>query len=218
MRHEILHAPGCGVLRVTFERPGEQVMARGGAAAARDAAIEEKAGLGQGGALGRTILGGEGLLQSTFTATAPMQSLWLAPPADGEIERAALAPGEELFLQSGAYLASTPDVLLDARWDGARGFFAGGLLMMRAYGRGEIWFAGCGALHAIDLEEGSGGYVCRSAHLVAFTAGLDYEVRKPPGEGLACALRGRGRLWLQTRDPAALAAFLHPFRGVGPRG
>jgi uncharacterized protein (AIM24 family) len=27
-----------------------------------------------------------------------------------------------------------------------------------------------------------------------------------------CHFQGEGRLWMQTRNPGALAAFLHPFR------
>jgi uncharacterized protein (AIM24 family) len=59
--------------------------------------------------------------------------------------------------------------------------------------------------------------------MVAFSQGLKYEVQKLgglkslffSGEGLVCKFSGQGRLWLQTRNPAALAAFLHPFRCVG---
>jgi uncharacterized protein (AIM24 family) len=58
--------------------------------------------------------------------------------------------------------------------------------------------------------------------MVAFTSGLQYNVRKLgglkslflSGEGLVCDFQGRGRLWLQTRNPGALATFLHPFRPV----
>jgi len=34
------------------------------------------------------------------------------------------------------------------------------------------------------------------------------------GEGLVCRFQGQGRLWMQTRNPGALASFLHPFRPV----
>jgi uncharacterized protein (AIM24 family) len=32
------------------------------------------------------------------------------------------------------------------------------------------------------------------------------------GEGLVCQFQGQGRLWMQTRNPGALASFLQPFR------
>jgi uncharacterized protein (AIM24 family) len=38
------------------------------------------------------------------------------------------------------------------------------------------------------------------------------------GEGLVCNFHGRGRVWLQTRNPSSLASFLNAFRPVKSRG
>lgn len=231
MRHEIRHNPDSGALHVTFERPGEQLLTESGAMVARDPALEMKTGMktgmqrGLGAALPRKLPAGEGLLQTTFTATAPMQSMWIAPAPEGAIERITLHPGMEIFLQSGAYLASTPGISFDVTWQGAKGFFAGGLFLLRAYGEGQIWFASYGGIHAIDVGREHDGYVCDTAHLLAFTTGLAVQLRKVgglkglflSGEVLGCELQGHGRLWLQTRNPGSLAAFLHPFRTVGGR-
>ncbi len=137
-----------------------------------------------------------------------------------------LQPGMEIFLQSGAYLASTPGVVLDTKWQGAKGFFSGGLFLLRAYGQGRLWFSTYGGLHAVDIGTQYAGYICDNAHMVAFTSGLAYNVRKLgglkslffSGEGLVCEFNGQGRLWMQTRNPASLAAFLHPFRAVSGGG
>lgn len=222
MRHEIRHNPDFAAIRVIFDQPGEQLVAESGALVARDSAIDMKTNLrgGLGGALKRKMLGGESLFQNTFTATAPMQTMWIAPAPEGAIECVTLQPGMEIFLQSGAYLASTPGVTLDTQWQGAKGFFAGGLFLLRAYGQGLLWFSSYGGLHAIDIGHTYRGYICDNTHLVAFTTGLQYQVRKVgglkslflSGEGLVCELHGQGRLWLQTRNPSALATFLHPFR------
>lgn len=224
MRHQIRHNPDFGVVQITFDQPGEQVIAESGAMVARDGAIDMKTNLqgGLGGALKRKLLGGESLFQNTFTATAPGQTLWLAPAPEGHVECIDLQPGMEIFLQSGAYLASTPGVTLDTKWQGAKGFFSGGLFLIRAYGQGQLWFSAYGGLHAIDIGHQYAGYVCDNTHMVAFTSGLQYNVRKLgglkslflSGEGLVCDFQGRGRLWLQTRNPGALATFLHPFRPV----
>ncbi|WP_437740563.1 TIGR00266 family protein [Sorangium sp. So ce1504] len=225
MRDEIRGNPEFGVLHVTFEHAGEQIVAESGAMVARDAAIDMKTSL-QGGlasARKRRMTAGESLFQSTFTATAPMQSMRLAPAPEGSIERLVLRSGMEVFLQSGAYLASTPGITLDTKWQGAKGFFAGGLSLLRAYGEGLIWFSSYGGIHAIDVGRQHEGYLCDNTHLLAFTEGLRYQVRKLPGlkglflsgEGLVCEFQGHGRLWLQTRNPGALSAFLHPFRPVG---
>jgi uncharacterized protein (TIGR00266 family) len=228
VRHEIRHNPDFGVIQVTLEQPGEQIITESGAMVARDSAIEMKTNLqgGIGGALKRKLLGGESLFQNTFTATAPQQTIWIAPAPEGAIECVNLQPGMEVFLQSGAYLASTPGVTLDTKWQGAKGFFAGGLFLLRAYGQGQIWFAAYGGLHAIDIGQQYRGYICDNTHLVAFTAGLQYQVRKLgglkslflSGEGLVCEFQGQGRLWLQTRNPSSLASFVHPFRPVESKG
>jgi uncharacterized protein (TIGR00266 family) len=224
MRHEIKHNPDFGTVQVTFEQPGEQLLTESGAMVARDTAIEMKTSLqgGIGGALKRKLLGGESLFQNTFTATQAGQTMWFAPAPEGAVVCVNLQPGMELFVQSGAYVASTPGVTLDTKWQGAKGFFSGGLFLLRAYGQGQIWFACYGGAHTIDLGQQYNGYICDNTHMVAFTQGLQYNVTKVGGlkslflggEGLVCNFQGQGRLWLQTRNPGSLASFLHPYRRV----
>lgn len=228
MQTEILHNPDFGVLRVRFDQPGEEISTESGAMVGRDTDVQMRTNMqgGLGSAFKRKLLGGESLFQNTFTATQPGQSVWIAPGPEGSIEAIDLQPGVELFLQSGAYLASTPGVVLDTKWQGAKGFFSGGLFLLRAYGQGRLWFSTYGGLHAVDVGTSYAGYICDNAHMVAFTAGLSYSVRKLgglkslflSGEGLVCEFGGQGRLWMQTRNPASLAAFLHPFRAVSGGG
>ncbi len=224
MQSEIRHNPDFGIIKVTFDVPGEQLTTESGAMVARDTAMEMKTNMqgGVGSALKRKLLGDESIFQNTFTATAPGQTLYVAPASEGMVERVVIEPGTELFLQSGAYLASTPGVVLDTKWQGSKGFFSGGLFLLRAYGQGSIWFSAYGGLHTIDLGHHVPGYICDNSHMVAFTQGLQYNVRKLgglkslflSGEGLVCEFSGHGRLWMQTRNPGALATFLHPFRPV----
>jgi uncharacterized protein (TIGR00266 family) len=113
-----------------------------------------------------------------------------------------------------------PEVTLDTKWGGAKGFFGAGLFLLKASGTGPVWFATYGALHEVELTGGE--YVVDNAHLVAFEDTLTYSVEKVgglksllfSGEGLVCRMRGTGRVWLQTRSPSSLAWFLHPFRPV----
>jgi len=228
MQSEVRHNPDFGLVRVVFDQPGEELTTESGAMVARDSAVHMKTNMqgGIGSALKRKLLGGESLFQNTFTATAPGQTLWFAPASEGTVEAFVLQPGAELFLQSSAYLASTPGVMLDTKWQGAKGFFSGGLFLLRAYGHGQIWFASYGGLHPVDIGQQYYGYICDNSHMVAFTQGLNYNVKKVgglkslflSGEGLVCEFSGQGRLWMQTRNPASLAAFLHPFRRVSSGG
>jgi uncharacterized protein (TIGR00266 family) len=174
MQSEVRHNPDFGVVKVQFDRPGEEVVTEAGAMVARDSAIHMKTNMegGFASALKRKIAGGESLFQNTFTATAPGQSLWFAPASEGTVEAFNLQPGMELFLQSGAYLASTRGVMLDSKWQGAKGFFSGGIFLLRAYGEGQIWFSAYGGLHTVDIGQSYYGYVCDNSHMVAFTHGL----------------------------------------------
>lgn len=225
MQTDVRHNPDFAVIRVQFDQPGEQVVAEAGAMVARDTGITMETNMrgGLGSALKRKLLGGESLFQNTFTCTQPGQTVWIAPAPEGAIQQIDLQPGMELFLQSGAYLASGPGVQLDTKWQGAKGFFSGeGLFLLRAFGQGPLWFSSYGGIHAVDIGQQYHGYICDTSHMVAFTQGLNYSINKVgglkslflSGEGLVCNFQGQGRLWMQTRNPGALAAFLQPFRPV----
>lgn len=227
MKYEIIDAPNFALLKVTFEAPGEHVVAESGAMVAMGGDIDVKTAM-RGGLLAaakRRVLGGESIFQNTFSARAPGQQLFLAPPPEGDLRARVLAPGETFFLQSGAYVAHVGDELkLETQWGGVRGFFGGiGLFLLRLVGPGTVFFGSYGALHEVSV--GPDGYTADTGHIVAFTQGFDYSVRPFggmkglffSGEGLVCDFTGAGSLLLQTRSPQSLASFLHPFRPVKAR-
>jgi uncharacterized protein (TIGR00266 family) len=223
MRHQIVQKPDFAAVRVAFDQPGEALIVESAAMLARDTAVTLETRL-QGGFLAaakRKLLGGESLFTNKFTATAPGQSLWIAPAAEGDVEYLELNGQAPLFLASGAFLAAGSGVTIDTKWQGARGFFSGaGLFLLAASGVGPLFFAAYGGIHAVDV--GPAGYVCDTGHVVGFTAGLTYRVTKLggikslffSGEGLVCHFSGQGRLWLSTRNPGSLVSFVHPFRPV----
>jgi uncharacterized protein (TIGR00266 family) len=223
MQHVIVQKPDFAMIRVIFEQPGEELLVESRAMVAKDTALSMKTQM-RGGLLSaakRKLLGGESLFQNTFAATAPGQALYLAPSPEGDVEVVECLPGAPVFLSSGAFLASSPSVVLDTRWGGAKGFFSGaGLFLLKAEGMGPLFFAAYGGIHAVDV--GPAGYVCDTNHIVGFTTGLDYQISKVgglkglflSGEGLVCRFHGQGRLWLSTRSPGSLASFVEPFRRV----
>lgn len=227
MRHEILDAPDFGLLKLTLDS-GEKVVAESGAMVAMgpSVAVETKMRGGLLAAAKRKLLGGESLFQNTFTAQAPGQALYLAPPIEGDLVVRELATGETFFLQSGNYLAHVGEQLvLDTQWGGVRSFFGGiGFFMLKVVGPGTLFYSSYGAVHEVTVD--AGGYTCDTGHIVGFTDGLEYRVRPFSGfkglffsgEGLVCDFEGRGSLFVQTRQGPALAAFLHPFRRVQQRG
>lgn len=221
MQFEIRQKPDFALARIQFDAPGEQMLVEASAMVGHDGGLTMETQM-QGGLLGaakRKLLGGESVFQNTFTATAPGQSLWVAPSADGDMDQVILNGSYDVMLQSGAFVASVPSVSLDTKWAGAKGFFSGnGLFLLRASGHGPLFFGTYGGIHAVDV--GPGGYICDTGHIVGFTGGLQYNVRKLgglknlflSGEGLVAEFRGQGRLWISTRNATGLAAFLQPFR------
>ncbi len=226
MQYGIIDAPDFGMLKVKFDAPGERVVAESGAMVAMGTEIDIQTNM-RGGVLAaakRKMLGGESIFQNTFTAKAPGQELFLAPPPEGDLKAMELGPGQEFFLQSGAYVAHIGDEMqLDTKWGGVKAFFGGiGFFMLRVVGPGTVFYAAYGAIHAQDIN---GSYTCDTGHIVGFSPQLTYSIRKfggfkglfLSGEGLVCEFNGQGQLLLQTRNPASLASFLHPYRRVRSR-
>lgn len=227
MKYEILDSPDFAMLELVLDA-GDEVVAESGAMVAKDTHIEIATNM-RGGLLGaakRKLLGGESLFQNTFTSRAAGQRLYLSAPCEGDLKARQLAPGESLFLQSGAYVAhSGAELTIDTQFGGLKSFFSGvGFFMLRIQGPGIVFYGSYGALHEVDI--GSDGYTVDTAHIVAFSEGLSYSVRAFggfkglffSGEGLVCDFSGSGKVWLQTRNAAGLAAFLHPFRPVQAKG
>jgi len=223
MQYAIMDAPDFGLLRVDFEAAGEHVVAEAGAMVSRSDGVEMSTNMrgGLGSALKRRVLGGESMFQNTFTATGPGQHVLLAPGPEGDLSHATIPKGDVMFLQSGNYMAHTGEMQLDTKWGGAKSFFGGvGFFMLKCIGPGELFFNSYGALHAVDV--GPDGYTVDTGHIVAFTEGLDFSIRKFggfkglffSGEGLIAEFRGEGTVFVQTRNAPALANFLEPFRRV----
>lgn len=228
MKHEILDRPDYGMARITFEAPGESLVVESGAMVARDAGVSMKTQMSGGllSAAKRKLLGGESLFLNTFTAGAAGDRLYLAPAPEGDMAVMDVRPGEDLILQSGAFMAAAPTVTLDTKWAGFRGFLAGeGLFFLKAGGRGELFVNTYGGLHTIDMD-GRAPMIVDTSHIVGFTGGLTFTIRKIggmkslflSGEGLVCEFTGRGTLWIQTRNAGSLASFLDPFRIVRSSG
>ncbi len=106
---------------------------------------------------------------------------------------------------------------LDISWGGARTFFGSeGLFLLKATGRGPVVFSSYGAIHAVEL--GGSPYVVDTGHVVGFTEGLTFDVRRVggwkstifSGEGLICEFRGTGTVYLQTRSTQSFLSWLIP--------
>ena len=160
--------------------------------------------------------GGESIFLNTYTAGSGGGSIGLAPGDPGMIIDHDLAG--DLYLQKGAFIACQEGVSTDLKFQGLRGFFNVGLLSMRLTGNGKAFFAGYGDVEAIDVD---GDVIVDNGHVVAWEPTLEYELSYRRGvrnflfaEGMMLRFYGKGRLWVQSRNPLALADFMYPYRPV----
>lgn len=221
MPYEIKSSPDFALVDYQLEN-GESIVAESGALVSMSSNIKMKTSA-RGGVLAaakRKLLGGESIFQNTFTAEQGSGHVLLAPGSPGDIMAFPLERGRSLMIQSSAYLAATEGVVLDTKWGGARGFFSGvGLFLLKATGPGTVFVASYGAIFPKRCE---GEYVIDTDHIVAFEDSVEYRISKVGGikslflggEGLVARFSGNGMLYAQTRSPASLAAFLHPYRPV----
>lgn len=196
----------------------ETIQAEGGAMVSMSANLEIQTGMKGGvfGALKRKVLGGESLFFNSFVSRGGPGEITLAPALPGDLSVRTL-DGGPFFLQSGSYIASPPEVEVDTQWGGAKTFFGSeGLFLLKATGRGDLIFSSYGAIHTVELS--GAPYIVDTGHVVGFTGGLDFKVRRVgnwkstalSGEGLVCEFQGSGTLYLQTRSSQAFLSWLVP--------
>ena len=127
-----------------------------------------------------------------------------------------------IYIQGGSYLASTPNVETDTKFQGMKGFFSGeSMFFVQATsnnGVGRVWYNSFGAIKQIPVEPGQ-TITVDTGHVVAFDDGVQYTINKVGGmksflvggEGLVMNFSGQGTVWIQTRNVGSLAAKLVPF-------
>ena len=218
MRYEIMYQPAFAVAKILLEH-GEAIRAESGAMLSMSPSItlESKIHGGIGKMFGR-MLGGESAFQTSFTATGGAGELLLAPSAPGDIFALPLT-GHPMMLTSGSYLAGDINLQMETHAS-MRGLFGGeGLFMMRMLGQGLLLVSSFGALHAIQLAPGQ-KYIIDTGHLVAFSDGMGFEVRRAArsllgsltsGEGFVCEMTGPGIVYMQTRTPSGFGTWVGSF-------
>ncbi len=222
--YEIEHSPAYASLIINLQA-NQTVLVESGAMAAMDAGILMKSKM-QGGLMKgmARMVSGESLFVSEFTAEEKPGQIYISPAMPGDIQHYYLSE-KSLLIQSSGFVAASPTVEIDTQFQGFKGFFSGeSLFLVRATGSGDIWFNSYGGIVEIPVE---GDYVVDTSYIVAFEDSLNYNVEVIGGlsfknlktgilggEGLVCHFRGRGRLWVQSRELYGLINFLNPFRPV----
>jgi uncharacterized protein (TIGR00266 family) len=214
----VRHSPSFAVARVTLAG-NEQLRAESGAMMATSAGVAITSST-QGGmlkGLKRSFLGGESLFVSTFTAPAGGGWVDVAHHLSGDILTVDVTPGEPVSITKGCWLASAPEVELDTRWGGFKSMFGGeGGFLVHATGQGTALLACYGALDTLQLGAGE-SVTIDTGHVVAFGPTVQSSLRRvaagmmqtlKSGEGLVFDFTGPGWVMTQSRNPAALEAWI----------
>jgi len=218
MEYSIECRPSYSLVEIHLE-PQESFVAESGAMTWRSPTIEMETST-RGGiltGLKRKVLAGESFFQNRFTAEHGAGTVGLAAGAAGDVVPLQL-DDQELFLEKGAYLASTDGVSCDAKWDGLRGLFNEGMFVLKCSGTGLLFFQAYGEIQQIDVD---GEHVVDNGYAVAWEPSLEYRITRARkirsflfSDQLLLRFSGKGKLWVQTRSARALASFAHPFRSV----
>lgn len=218
MKVEIKYQPSYSIAIAHLE-PSETIRVEAGSMVGMSPGmtLETKAAGGLLASLKRSVLGGESFFVNEYKAPASGGEIILAPPLPGDIALLELKD-ETLLVQSGSYVASSEGINVDIKWGGAKTFFASeGLFLLKCSGSGTLILSSYGAIHEHNLGPGE-KYTVDTGHIVAFGAGVGFQVRAVgglkstlfSGEGLVVDLTGPGRFLMQTRSSDAFLSWLMP--------
>lgn len=198
---------------------GEVITAESGAMTYIDPTIEvhtrkrEKSLLAT---LGLSIIGGQSFWVNDYSASGgPGEAAFVSAPV-GDIEQLEVSPGKGYIIQKSAYIASSPGINLDVKWEGfTKGLFGQGLFMLRATGTGQLFINTFGAIDKHILQAGQ-TLIVDNFHLVGFSESCNYKVTKfgglketlLGGEGLVTRITGPGEIYIQTKNLNEFAEWL----------
>ncbi len=223
--YEMKHSPSFSALILHLKK-GQKVMAERGAMMYMHRTINIETKRRKGGLIKgimTSAFGGEDFFVNTFTAGDDGE-LGLISPLMGDIIPIHIKNG--MVLQSGAYLGSSPEINIDTKWKGLKGFLSEkDVIMLHVSGEGSVWIATFGGIINKNLKEGERVSV-DTGHIVAFSDEMDFSVRRVggwkssllSGEGLVSDFTGPGKLLMQTRHLPGFAHKLVPYLPIQNNG
>ena len=217
---EVRHAPSFGVARCRLSG-GEQLKVESGAMMAHSTGMALEAKM-EGGALKslkRSVLGGESLFVSTFTAPDTGGWVDVAAKLPGDIRVLELDGSHTWIIERGNWLASDASVAIDTKWSGFKMLAGGeGGFMIHASGAGKAIVASYGAVETMSLAEGE-TVVVDTNHMLAFADTVSFELKRAvegrsmqsikSGEGFVFHFTGPGDIMVQTRNQQQLIAWIN---------
>jgi uncharacterized protein (TIGR00266 family) len=218
MKYDIVCAPSYSLIEMNLNE-GESVIVEPGSMAWMDTTIKPKTEMKGGFFAGiKRKVGGESFFLNTYTAEGGSGTIGIAPGYSGDIVVRELN-NETLYMERGAYLCHVGNIETSATWEGFSGTFAEGMFGLRVSGTGLLFFGSYGDIQEVEVD---GQYTVDNGYAVAWEQNLDYSIGRSGrsirsflfSDQLICRFHGHGKLWVQTRSPRNLAAWVHPFRRV----
>ena len=218
MQHKILYRPSFAMAHVELAA-GESIRTESGAMVGMSAHLRLESKM-QGGllaSLGRAMLAGESMFQSTYTADGAPGEILLAPGTPGDILGVELV-NQTFLVQAGSWLAGSTSLTLETKFAGMQMLGGEGAFLVKVSGSGTLLLSSYGAIHKVVLAAGE-SYVVDTGHIVAFDAGVKYEMTKAAkgilnsvtsGEGFVFRYTGPGEIYLQTRNLRGFVDVISP--------
>lgn len=230
MQPLIRHNPSFAVARL-FLAPQEPVRIESGAMMAHSSGVALASNTGGGVVAGlkRSLLSGESFFVTTGTAGPQGGWIDVASVLPGDLMVLDLVGDRPFFVTRGCWLANSHGTEVTPKWGGMANLFGGeGGFGLQASGQGQVVLSVYGALDVVDLQPGEQVTV-DTGHVVAYDLGVQFRMRRAvagrtwqsvkSGEGFVFDFVGPGRLYLQTRNPDALQAWVSSVSpGANPGG
>jgi uncharacterized protein (TIGR00266 family) len=206
MRYQIVKEP-MAILDIQLDK-GESITVEAGAMVYMKGDIEVKTKTREiGGFFGKlkvSMLGRESFFVNKYIAKGGGCFIGLTGAPIGDIIKVEIGPENGLIVQTGSYIASSSDILLDTQWQGfTKGLFGSELFMLKANGQGDLYLNTFGAIVQKDER-----LLIDNHHIVALSENANYNVRKfgglkstlLGGEGLVTEIIGPGSIYFQTKN------------------
>jgi len=197
--------------------PNETIIVEPGAMASQDVGIVPDTVMNGSffKALILKFLGGESFFINHYrNQSSKVQSMYISQTTPGDIQVLNLN-NEEIFLESGSFVARTSGVRTEVKWAGFASLIAGeGLFKLAFSGVGQVWY---GCYGAVVEKEIVGDYIVDSGHLLLWPSTVKLELKLAGGlissflskEGFVLKLSGHGKIKLQTRSVGGIAQWLN---------
>ena len=210
MEYKIKYRPSYSMLVVYLDQD-ESIVAEAGAMSYMTPNIEIRTRMRQRSiwsALKLSVIGAQSFFVNEYIARNGPGEIGLVAAPIGDVTVLKVSPERGYIIQKASYIASTPNISLDIKWQGfTKGLFGQGLFMIKAEGEGDLFINTFGAIDRHDLLPGE-KIIVDNFHLVAFSNSCNYVVRKIgglkelflSGEGLVVEITGPGEVYLQTKN------------------